>query len=69
MSDQYEVTVHQVGASERDPHDVNIGQASMVTLDDFGTLTIEAVGTIRSFPRDAWKGFSVTRIERASADA
>jgi len=67
MSDYYEVTVHQANESEREPKDINFGRALMVTLDDFGTLTIEAVGTIRSFPRGAWEGFSVTRIQEGAA--
>ena len=69
MIDQYEVTVRRANENERDPQDVSIQRVSMVTLDEFGTLTIEAVGTIRSFPRGAWQGFSVTRVERAAVDA
>ena len=53
MNDRYEVTVRRVNGNARDPLDVSIERASMVTLDEFGTLTIEAVGTIRSFPRGA----------------
>jgi len=46
-------TTRQIIESEHKPEAINIGRASMVTLDEFGTLTIEAVGTIRSFPRGA----------------
>ena len=67
MNDRYDVTVRQIIESEHKPEAINIGRASMVTLDEFGTLTIEAVGTIRSFPRGAWRGFTVTRVQQESA--
>jgi len=67
MNDRYDVTVRQIIESEHKPEAINIGRASMVTLDEFGTLTIEAVGTIRSFPRGAWHGFTVTRVQQESA--
>ncbi len=69
MSDRYDVTVRQNHESERNPGAIRIGQAYSVTLDELGTLTIEAAGTIRSFARGDWSGFSVTRVEQASADA
>jgi hypothetical protein len=69
MSDRYDVTVRRHGESERDPGAISIGQAYSVTLDELGTLTIEATGTIRSFARGDWSSFSVTRVESESADA
>jgi hypothetical protein len=68
MNDRYDVTVRQINESEHKPEAVRIGKASTVTLDEFGTLTIEAAGTIRSFPRGAWGGFTVTRVQQGSAD-
>ncbi len=65
MNDRYDVTVRR---NESEPEAVSIGDAYSVTLDEFGTLTIEAAGTIRSFPRGAWGGFSVTRVQRESAN-
>ncbi len=55
------------GCNQSEPEAVRIGDAYTVTLDEFGTLTIEAAGTIRSFPRDAWGGFSVARGQQESA--
>lgn len=49
MSDRYDVTVSRTNESEDQAEVINIGQAYTVTLDEFGTLTIEAAGTIRSF--------------------
>ena len=69
MTDRYDVTVRRINESKDDPDPISIGQAYTVTLDEFGTLTIEAAGTIRSFPRGAWTGFTVTRIPTQSADA
>ena len=68
MNDRYDVTVSRTNESGDKVEVIGIGQAYMVTLDEFGTLTIEAVGTIRSFPRGAWGGFSVTRVEQGSAN-
>ena len=68
MSDSYDVTVSRTNESGDKAEVISIGQAYMVTLDEYGTLTVEAVGTIRSFPRGAWQGFSVTRIELAAVD-
>jgi hypothetical protein len=58
MTDRYDVTVRRINESKDDPDPISIGQAYTVTLDEFGTLTIEAAGTIRSFPRGAWTGFT-----------
>ncbi len=65
MNDRYDVTVRR---NEGGPEAVRIGNAYTVTLDEFGTLTIEAVGTIRSFPRNVWGSFSVTRVQQESAN-
>lgn len=51
MTDRYDVTVRRINESKDDPDPISIGQAYTVTLEEFGTLTIEAAGTIRSFPR------------------
>jgi len=60
MNDLYRVTVRQ---SAGEPTTLEIERASMVTLDDLGTLTIEAPGTIRTYSRGKWEGFTVTRIQ------
>ncbi len=64
MSDLYNVSVRQSG---REPLTLDIERASMVTLDDLGTLTIEAPGTIRTFSRGKWEGFTVTRVPQQEA--
>ena len=66
MSDHYDVVVRRSAQGQREPDPVTFGRVLMVTLDEFGTLTVEAIGIIQSFPRDAWDGFSVTRARQLS---
>jgi hypothetical protein len=66
MSDQYDVVVRLCAEGQRETDPVKFGRVLMVTLDEFGTLTVEAIGIIQSFQRDAWDGFSVTKAQPAS---
>jgi hypothetical protein len=66
MSDQYDVVVRRCAQGQGEPDPVKFGRVLMVTLDEFGTLTVEATGIIQSFQRDAWEGFSVTKAQQVS---
>jgi len=69
VNDRYDITVRQINESKRAPELVTFEQARSVTLDDFGTLTIEGSGTIRSFPQSAWGSFNVTKVHQGSGAA
>ena len=66
MGDVYDVTVYRANEDEHGVDPVSIGGASMVTMDEFGTLTVEAIGTLRSFKRGTWRGYSVMKAQQAS---
>jgi hypothetical protein len=66
MGDVYDVTVFRASEDEHGADPVNIGGVSMVTMDEFGTLTVEAIGTLRSFKRGTWRGYSVMKVQPTS---
>ncbi len=66
MGDVYDVTVYRANEGGQEDGSVSIGGASMVTMDELGTLTVEAIGTLRSFKRGTWRGYCVMKAQQAS---
>ena len=66
MGDLYDVTVYRANEDGIRGWFRQHRRRSMVTMDELGTLTVEAIGTLRSFKRGTWRGYCVMKAQQAS---